>query len=301
MRYEILPRFALGLGTKHDATGDVERGFSTMNLIHQNKQRNTMEQDTLNAHLLIRAGVEAKEVTKLCDKCKASPTDDHCHCELFEVTDLIRAKCKVAWQKCLNSQASAAAARREVSAEMEEKKKNYDALEMARLEKVKEKLAVKSVFCSAKYFEPVYKATEKPKSRTTSKRTTAGAKKTAGANSSGAKTAGANSSGAKTAVNNFAGAKAAGANSSRAKTTECNSSGAKTTITSSGGFKTVSAKTPSAKKMNVISKSPSAKTVPLGPSLFQFPRQAATSGKTDETDYNLNKKSSGVKRKAPSD
>ena len=101
MRYEILPRFALGLGTKHDATGDVERGFSTMNLIHQNKQRNTMEQDTLNAHLLIRAGVEAKEVTKLCDKCKASPTDDHCHCELFEVTDLIRAKCKVAWQKCL--------------------------------------------------------------------------------------------------------------------------------------------------------------------------------------------------------
>ena len=163
LRYEILPRFALGLGTKHDATGDVERGFSTMNLIHQNKQRNAMEQDTLNAHLLIKAGVEAKEVTKNCDKCKIYPIVAHCHCELFEVHDLMREKCKVAWQKCLNAQASAAITRKEVTAEMEERKKKYDVEEVSRIEKEKETLAVKSVFCSAKCFEPVYILTEKSK------------------------------------------------------------------------------------------------------------------------------------------
>ena len=162
-RYEILPRFALGLGTKHDATGDVERGFSTMNLIHQNKQRNAMEQDTLNAHLLIKAGVEAKEVTKNCVKCKVYPIVAHCHCELFEVNDIMREKCKVAWQKCLNAQASAAITRKEVTAEMEERKKKYDVEEASRIEKVKETLAVKSVFCSAKCFEPVYIPTEKSK------------------------------------------------------------------------------------------------------------------------------------------
>ena len=65
-RYECLLRFALALGTEHDATGDVERGFSTMNIIHQNEQRNQMEQDTLNAHMHIKAGVDGKEVTKTC-------------------------------------------------------------------------------------------------------------------------------------------------------------------------------------------------------------------------------------------
>ena len=50
-KYDILPRFALAMGTKNSATGDVERGYSIMNLIHQHRQRNSMSQDTLNAHL----------------------------------------------------------------------------------------------------------------------------------------------------------------------------------------------------------------------------------------------------------
>ena len=163
LRFEILPRFALALGTKHDATGDVERGFSTMNLIHQNKQRNSMEQETLNAHLLIKAGVEAKEVTKICDKCKVCPIVPHCHCELFDVSELMRQKCKVAWQKCLNAQANAALVRNEVSEEMEERKKKCEEEETNRIEQVMETLKVKKVFCSFKYFEPVYKPTEKSK------------------------------------------------------------------------------------------------------------------------------------------
>ena len=269
LRYEILPRFALGLGTKHDATGDVERGFSTMNLIHQNKQRNAMEQDTLNAHLLIKAGVEAKEVTKNCDKCKIYPIVAHCHCELFEVHDLMREKCKVAWQKCLNAQASAAITRKEVTAEMEERKKKYDVEEVSRIEKEKETLAVKSVFCSAKCFEPVYILTEKSKK-------TKAVSKTPSAKSPGAKSPGAKTPGAKTP-----GAKTPGAKTPGAKT-----SGAKTP-----GAKTPSAKTPSAKTPSA--KTPSVITTTASPSAFRIPR------KSEEKDYNSKKKSShGVKRKA---
>lgn len=53
-RYKVLPRFALAMGTKYTATGGVERGFSRMNLIHQNTQRNMMAQSMLNAHMHIR-------------------------------------------------------------------------------------------------------------------------------------------------------------------------------------------------------------------------------------------------------
>ena len=91
-RYEVLLRFAFAMGTKHDATGDVERGFSTMNIIHQNKQRNQMEQDTLNAHLHIKAGMESHDVTRNCNKCSFISSSPHCHCNLFSVTELIRAK-----------------------------------------------------------------------------------------------------------------------------------------------------------------------------------------------------------------
>ena len=165
LRYEILPRFALALGTKHDATGDVERGFSIMSLIHQNRQRNSMEQETLNAHLLIKAGVEAKVVTKDCEKCNETKYVPHCHCELFEVTETMRQKCKVAWQKCLNAQAGAAMARKEVSAEMEEKKKELEDEETDRIKKLKESLMSKGVFCSSKFLEPVYKPAEKAEGR----------------------------------------------------------------------------------------------------------------------------------------
>ena len=160
-RYEILPRFAMALGTKHDATGDVERGFSTMNVIHQNKQRNLMEQDTLNAHMHIKAGVEGKDVTMKCNKCKVLPISPHCHCELFEVSDLMREKCKVAHEKCKNAQKAAANARKEASTEAVERKEKYVQEEKKRIEKVKEDLKVKKVFCSLKLFEPIYKKSVK--------------------------------------------------------------------------------------------------------------------------------------------
>jgi hypothetical protein len=85
-RYEVLPRFALGMGTKNSATGDVERAFSTMNIIHQNKQRNAMSQDMLDAHMHIRSGVESKDNMNKCIKCCDPDGTIHCHCVIAEIT-----------------------------------------------------------------------------------------------------------------------------------------------------------------------------------------------------------------------
>ena len=71
-RYQVLPRFVLCMATKYDSNSEVERSFSLMNLIHQNKQRNRMSQDTLNAHLHIASGIESAENKSKCDKCAVS-------------------------------------------------------------------------------------------------------------------------------------------------------------------------------------------------------------------------------------
>ena len=64
-KYEILPLFAVGLGSKFNSNSDVERKFSEMNIVHQNKQRNCLAQDTLNSILDIRSGVECKKIEKV--------------------------------------------------------------------------------------------------------------------------------------------------------------------------------------------------------------------------------------------
>ena len=95
-RYEVLWRFALALGTKYDATSDVERSFSVMNYFHQNSQRNAISHETLNANLHVRSAVENKKSFAKCEKCQRRDFNDHCHCRLFEITDSLRARCKLA-------------------------------------------------------------------------------------------------------------------------------------------------------------------------------------------------------------
>ena len=158
-RYEILPRFALALGTKHDATGDVERGFSTMNIIHQNKQRNCMEQETLNAHMHIKTGVEGQEIVKACMKCKSSQVTPHCHCEFLIISEQMRANCKTAHEKCKNAQRASSIVRNEATAEMIEKKEESDRVERVRIEKVKNDILSKKQFVSSKLLEPIYQKT----------------------------------------------------------------------------------------------------------------------------------------------
>ena len=100
-RYQVLPRFVLCMATKYDSNSEVERTFSFMNLIHQNKQRNRMSQDTLNAHLHIASGIESAQNKSNCEKCDKKNISPHCHCTLFEVSDSLREKCRVAHRICV--------------------------------------------------------------------------------------------------------------------------------------------------------------------------------------------------------
>ena len=67
--------------TRYDANSEVERTFSKMNLIHQNSQKNLIQQDTLNAHLHIRGAVESDAIKRRREKC-ANKSAAHCHCNI---------------------------------------------------------------------------------------------------------------------------------------------------------------------------------------------------------------------------
>ena len=161
-KYEILPRFALAMGTKNSATGDVERSFSSMNLIHQNRQRNCMHQDTLDAHLHIRSAVESEENIRKCQKCDGV-SYDHCHCLFTVISAEMKANCKKAREKCWKAQKESS------NIKEHEKESNLDkynealASEKERIRKLKEKLMTKSDFLSSSLMKSVYEK-EKVKS-----------------------------------------------------------------------------------------------------------------------------------------
>ena len=154
-KYEVLPRFALSMGTKNSATGDVERGFSSMNLIHQNRQRNSMSQDTLDAHLHIRAGVECEENINKCQKCEGV-SYDHCHCSLSVISEEMKFNCKKAREKCMMAQREASAQREHAKESNVEKFNEAVAGEKERIQKLKEKLSTKSDFLPSSLMVPVY-------------------------------------------------------------------------------------------------------------------------------------------------
>ena len=161
-RYEVLWRFALALGTKYDATSDVERSFSVMNYIHQNSQRNMMSQETLNAHLHIRSAVENKESIAKCDKCQRGEFKNHCHCRHFEITDSLRARCKTA--RRLESEALKNKSLNNDQGADEEATKKREAFEkevMERKQKLKEDLQTGKQVWSSKHLEPVFSSRKK--------------------------------------------------------------------------------------------------------------------------------------------
>ena len=156
VRYLVLPRFALAMGVKHNDTSTVERTFSIMNYVHQNKQRNSMKQDMLDSHLHIRSGVESKENKNLCKKCTEPVPVEHCHCSVAEVTEEMREECRKAWLKCTTAQTGAAEEAKGVSHEMEEKLEKSEAAEKERVQKVSEDLKTKENFYSSSKMKGVY-------------------------------------------------------------------------------------------------------------------------------------------------
>ena len=157
-RFPILPRFAFAMAVKHNDTSDVERQFSVMNNIFQDKQRNAMSQDMLDSNLHVRSGVESKQNKKKCPKCAEPEPTPHCHCTLAEVTPEMRQNCVKAWERCKNSQIKDAAQKNEASKNLLERKEIYEKTEAARIDKLKEDLKQRATFCSPSLLKPVYPA-----------------------------------------------------------------------------------------------------------------------------------------------
>ena len=155
-RYSILPRFALAMGVKYNDTSCVERSFSLMNIIHQNKQRNGRDQDTMNSNLHVRAGVESKEKKIKCQECQRVNSDLHCHCAISDVTSRMRDECSKAASKYKTSIQLKSSKNKEISQEYQEKKEKYQKIEFERIEKLKGDLRKRSDFCSSSLMKPVY-------------------------------------------------------------------------------------------------------------------------------------------------
>lgn len=158
-RYEVLPRFALAMGTKYDANGDVERQFSVMNSIHQNVQRNRMSQETLDALLHIRSGIESKENLQDCDKCKKHTTP-HCHCSVLDISQGLIESCKVAWRKEKEECKDRRDLREEDDEDMMKRRRNFEEKESNRSIKMKEAFAKGNPW-KKDQFLPIYKSKTK--------------------------------------------------------------------------------------------------------------------------------------------
>ena len=159
-RYDVLPHFALCMATRYDANAEVERSFSLMNLVHQNAQRNSMSQATLDSHLHIRSKVESKESKDGCDKCQSGV--DHCHCCRLVITEDLRLKCKQAW-RALREVTTEVRIEKESKGEKEQEiREKAEKKEKERIVKLKENIAKRSSFCNELHFEPIY-LDKKPK------------------------------------------------------------------------------------------------------------------------------------------
>ena len=155
-RYRILPAFANALSVVFCSNSEVERQFSFMNNIHQNKQRNRLSQETLNATLLIRSGVESSLVRKDCDRCLDSSSTSHCHCSLVDFTGDIRQKCKEANRKYKASLAEAKASKETDSLEMKKKYEEFVEKEGKRKDKFKESLNQRQAFYKDDFTTPIF-------------------------------------------------------------------------------------------------------------------------------------------------
>ena len=124
-----------------------------MNLIHQNRQRNCMTQDTLDAHLHIRSGVECDKNIKNCERCNTD-SYDHCHCSQTIISDEMKLSCKKAWEKCKTAQREA---RKELAKVSNVDKYNeVIASETERIDQLKKKFETKSEFLGSSLMKPVY-------------------------------------------------------------------------------------------------------------------------------------------------
>ena len=104
-KYEILPRFAQGLGSQLNSNSECERKFTFQTKMAGDSTRNRMSQDVFDAHLQNRSGVESELSRKGCEKSNnvsrkeeagIETKGDHCHCCSAPVSELMLENCRKA-------------------------------------------------------------------------------------------------------------------------------------------------------------------------------------------------------------
>ena len=167
-KYEILPKFAMALSVVFNSNSEVERQFSLMNNVHQNKQRNCLSQESLNAILHVKSGVESSLVRRNCGKCQSSTSSDHCHCTLVNLSN-IREHCREARRKYFAAQTDAKASKENVSAEFIKRNEEFKEREVKRIEKLREKLSrSKEFYKGDSSFQSIFKPRHEEKRRASS-------------------------------------------------------------------------------------------------------------------------------------
>jgi len=167
-KYEVLPRFAMAISVVFNSNSEVERQFSLMNNVHQNKQRNCLSQESLNAILHVKSGVESSLVRRNCGKCQSSSSSDHCHCTLVDLSN-IRDHCREARRKYFAAQTDAKANKENDSAEFNKRNEEFKEKEAKRIEKLREKLSRNKEFYKGESsFQSIFKPRYDEKRRASS-------------------------------------------------------------------------------------------------------------------------------------
>ena len=161
-KYEVLPFFALALGCRYSSNSEVERSFSLMNYIYQNKNRNPLSQDSLNNILHIMSKLECSTMRKDCDDCKYKTTQ-HCHCSTFEITENLRESCRKARANYGEALDNAQEANVILSEEMKLRMENTTKEKVKKMEKLKEKVDNGKKLFKPELLVPVYEKKAKDK------------------------------------------------------------------------------------------------------------------------------------------
>ena len=158
----------MALSVVFNSNSEVERQFSLMNNVHQNKQRNCLSQESLNAILHVKSGVESSLVRRNCGKCQSSTSSDHCHCTLVNLSN-IREHCREARRKYFAAQTDAKASKENVSAEFIKRNEEFKEREVKRIEKLREKLSrSKEFYKGDSSFQSIFKPRHEEKRRASS-------------------------------------------------------------------------------------------------------------------------------------
>ena len=151
-KYDILPRFALALGTFFNSNSETERSFSVETDLTRDPKKNRMGQELLESHMQVHFGVESplnfdKETCKPCNTSRRRP---HCHCSKAHISEDMITYSKKAYvtQEDSSDDEGNHTIQNGNSELLEE--------EQARAELFKEKLSGRSTFYSPNLMKPIY-------------------------------------------------------------------------------------------------------------------------------------------------